>query len=262
MFHADRVLAAQALLAAYSDGHPIEPLTDKYPDITLDDAYTIQRLQLAVRRRAGAAVIGHKVGLTSVAMQEQLGVDRPDFGHLLRDMLHGDGGIPAGRYLQPRIEPEMAFILRSPLRGPGVTAAQAAEAIGAVLPALEIIDSRIRDWRIRFEDTVADNASSGGVVVGHGVPPAALDLKTIGCAMTANGRFVGSGLGSAVLGSPINALAWLANTLGERGTGLGAGQLILPGAVMASVPVAPGDVVSATFTGGLGVVTARFEDLP
>jgi 2-keto-4-pentenoate hydratase len=259
MQYADRVAAAASLLDAYTAGHPVEPLTEKYGDITMDDAYDIQRLQIDERLWAGATVKGHKVGLTSAAMQQQLGVDQPDFGHLLDDMFHLEHtAIPVGRYLQPRIEPEIAFVLRRSLRGPGVTAAEAISAIDFVLPALEIIDSRIRDWKITILDTIADNASSGGVVLGsHPTALSAVDLRLVRCAMHVGGTPAGHGVGAAVLGSPLNALVWLANTLGSRGVALQAGHIVLPGAVMAAVPVSPGDVVTASFA-GLGDVTARF----
>ncbi|MCW2500575.1 MAG: 2-oxopent-4-enoate hydratase [Frankiales bacterium] len=259
MDHAERAAAAAALLAAYRDGHPVEPLSEKYSDLTLDDAYEIQLLQIQQRLAAGASVKGHKVGLTSVAMQRQLGVDQPDFGHLLDDMFHLENmPIPVGHYLQPRIEPEVAIVLKRALHGPGVTAAEAAAAVDFVLPALEVIDSRIRDWKIGLLDTVADNASSGGVVLGsRPTPLGAVDLRLAGCTLHVRGELVATGAGGAVLGSPLNALVWLANTLGARGVGLEAGHVVLPGSVTAAVPVQPGDSVTATFA-GLGSVTARF----
>lgn len=254
-----RAEAADLLLTAYRTRQPVEPLVDKYPQLTLDDSYQIQLLQVAERVAAGARVVGHKVGLTSPAMQRQMNVDQPDFGHLLDDMFHlAQLPVPAGRYLQPRIEPEVAFVLRRDLAGPGVTAAEAAAAVDFVLPALEIIDSRIRDWRIGLLDTVADNASSGGVVLGS-TPTAlgAVDLRLSGCTLHRNGELVGTGAGGAVLGSPLTSLVWLANTLGARGVGLAAGHVVLPGSITAAVPVAPADTITATFA-GLGSVTARF----
>lgn len=259
MHQDDRAAAAAALLAAYTDGHPVEPLSEKYVGLTLDDAYEIQLLQIRERLAAGRTVKGHKVGLTSAAMQRQLGVDQPDFGHLLDDMFHLEHvPIAAGAYLQPKIEPEIAFVLARPLRGPGVTAAEAAAAVDVVLPALEIIDSRVRDWKIGILDTIADNASSGGVVLGSRPTRLAdVDLRLTGCTLHVRGQLAATGAGGAVLGSPLNALVWLANTLGERGVGLEAGHVVLPGSVCAAVPVAPGDGVTATFA-GLGSVTARF----
>ena len=192
-------------------------------------------------------------------MQRQLGVDQPDYGHLLDRMFWPEyEPIPIGRFLQPRVEPEMAFVLARPLRGPGVTVADAIAAVDFVLPALELIDSRIRDWKIGLADTIADNASSGGVVLGSSpVPLGAADLRLAGCTLHKNGELAGTGAGGAVLGSPLTSLVWLANTVGARGVALEAGQVILPGSVTAAIPVGAGDTVTATFA-GLGSVTARF----
>jgi 2-keto-4-pentenoate hydratase len=250
---------AGMLLDAYASRQPVEPLTEKYADLTLEDAYEIQLLQVQRWRHEGARIRGHKVGLTSAAMQRQLGVDQPDYGHLLDGMFWLENEpIPAARFLQPRVEPEIAFVLAGELRGPGVTVADAIGAVGFVLPALELIDSRIRDWRISLLDTIADNASSAGVILGSSpVPLAGADLRLAGCNLHKNGQLAGTGAGGAVLGSPLTALVWLANTVGERGVVLGPGQVILPGSVTAAIPVGPGDTVTATFA-GLGSVTARF----
>jgi 2-keto-4-pentenoate hydratase len=254
-----RAEVARLLLDAYDTGKPIPPLTTTYPELTLEDSYAIQLLQIEQLVATGRTVTGHKVGLTSAAMQRLLGVAEPDFGHLLDDFFHLEHApIPLARFIQPRIEPEVAFVLDRPLRGPGVTVHQAIAAVDFVLPALEIVDSRIEDWRIGLLDTIADNASSGAVVLGS--TPTSLsevDLRLTGAVMTRNGAVVGTGAGGAVLGSPINSLVWLANTLGARGVTLEAGQVILPGSVCAMVPVAAGDSITATFS-GLGSVTARF----
>jgi len=248
------------LLGAYSTREPVEPPTGRYEGLTVDDAYAIQLLQVAHWRAAGARVKGHKVGLTSAAMQRQFGVDRPDYGHLLDGMFWPEREpIPLSGFLQPRVEPETAFVLARPLRGPGVTVADAIAAVGFVLPALELIDSRIRDWKIGLADTIADNASSGGVILGSiPVPLSAVDLRLAGCNLHKNGELAGTGAGGAVLGSPLTALVWLANTVGARGIELEEGQVILPGSVTASIPVSAGDTVTATFA-GLGSVTARFS---
>lgn len=254
-----RAEAADVLLGAYASRQSVEPLSEKYHGMTLEDSYEIQGLQIRSRLAAGARIKGHKVGLTSAAMQRQLGVDQPDYGHLLDDMFRLEHHpIPVGEYLQPRIEPEIAFVLGRRLRGPGVTAAEAAAAVDFVLPALEVIDSRIRDWQIGLLDTIADNASSGAVVLGS--RPTRLDqvdLRLAGCLLHRNGDLVATGAGGAVLGSPLSSLVWLANTVGEHGVVLEAGQVILPGSVTAAVPVAPGDSFTATFA-GLGPVTACF----
>ncbi|WP_062353059.1 2-keto-4-pentenoate hydratase [Herbidospora yilanensis] len=249
------------LLTAYRTREPVEPPTDRFAGLTIDDAYAIQLGQMDRLRADGAVVKGHKVGLTSAAMRRQLGVDEPDYGHLTEAMFHPEGSpIDVSRFLQPRIEPEIAFVLSRPLRGPGVTVAEAVAAVDFVLPALEIIDSRVRDWRITLLDTIADNASSGGVVLG-GRPTrlSDVDLRLTGCVLRRNGEIAGTGAGAAVLGSPLNALVWLANTLGAHGVTLEAGHTILPGSLTAAVPVAAGDVIQAQFA-GLGSVTATFGE--
>jgi len=251
--------AAALLLDAYASGTPIAPLTQTFPGLTVDDAYAIQLAQVDAWLARGARIKGHKVGLTSAAMQRQLNVDQPDYGHLTDAMFFADASrVDAGRFLQPRIEPEVAFVLGRPLRGPGVTAAEAAAAVDFVLPALEIIDSRIADWKITLADTIADNASSGGVVLGtRPVRLDAVDLALTGCLLHRNGELEQTGAGGAVLGSPLNALVWLANVLGERGVTLEAGHVVLPGSCTASIPVRPGDSVTATF-GGIGSVSIAF----
>jgi 2-keto-4-pentenoate hydratase len=251
---------ADALLGAYASGKPVDPPTERHPGLTAPDAYEIQLIQVRRWTADGARVKGHKVGLTSVAMQRQLGVHQPVYGHLLDRMFWLEHEpVPMARFLQPRVEPEIAFVLRAPLRGPGVTVADAVAAVGCVLPALELVDSRIRDWKIGLADIVADNAASGGVVLGSA--PAALsgtDLRLVGCNLFHNGTLAGTGAGGAVLGSPLNSLVWLANTVGAGGVELLAGHVILPGSITASIPVRGGDTVTATFA-GLGSVTARFS---
>lgn len=254
-----RTEAADRLLQAYASREPVEPLTATYADLALEDAYEIQLLQMDRFREQGRSVKGHKVGLTSVAMQKLLGVSEPDYGHLLDDFFHLEHQpIPVERFLQPRVEPEVAFVLKKPLQGPGVTVHEALAAVDFVLPALELVDSRIRDWKIGLFDTIADNASSGAVVLGSTPTPIdQVDLRLAGANLFKNSELVGTGAGGAVLGSPITSLVWLANTVGARGVTLEAGHVVLPGAVCAMVPVAAGDVVTATFA-GLGSVTARF----
>ena len=259
---ADRLSeAAAALRGAYESGVPVAPLTARYPGLTVDDAYAIQQAQVAAWTAEGAVIKGHKVGLSSAAMQQQLGVDQPDFGVLTDAMFLAEGATADhGQFLQPKAEPEIAFVLGRPLRGPGVTVASALAAVDFVLPALEIIDSRIADWKIGLADTVADNASSGAAVLGsRPVKPDALDLSLTGCLLHRNGRLAGTGAGGAVLGSPVNALVWLANTLGQRGVALEAGHVILPGSVCAAIPFGPGDTVSATFD-RLGSVSITFSE--
>jgi 2-keto-4-pentenoate hydratase len=252
--------AASALLDAYASRVPVAPLSATYPGLSVDDAYAVQRAQVVSRTAAGAVVKGHKVGLTSAAMQAQLGVDQPDFGVLLDSMFLPEGmTAQVSRFLQPRAEPEIAFVLGRRLAGPGVTVAEALAAVDFVLPALEIIDSRIADWNITLPDTVADNASSGAVVLGsRPVKPTDLDLSLTGCLLYRGGVIAGTGAGGAVLGSPVNALVWLANTLGGRGVALESGHVILPGSVCAAVPFGPGDTVAAAFD-RIGTVSVTFS---
>jgi 2-keto-4-pentenoate hydratase len=253
--------AAETLLGAYASRLPVAPLTAARPDLSATDAYAIQLAQVISWTADGAVVKGHKVGLTSAAMQRQLGVDQPDFGHLLDTMFLPEGtAADYSRLLQPKAEPEIALVLGRPLRGPGVTVAEAIAAVDFVLPALEIIDSRIADWKITLPDTIADNASSGAVVLGsRPVRPESVDLALTGCLLQRNGRIEGTGAGGAVLGSPVNALVWLANTLGTLGVGLEAGHVVLPGSVCAAIPFGPGDTVSAAFD-RIGSVSITFSE--
>jgi 2-keto-4-pentenoate hydratase len=250
---------AKSLLSAYDQRTPVAPLGQTHPGLTIVDAYEVQLRQVAQWTTEGRVIRGHKVGLTSAVMQRQLGVDQPDYGHLMADMFYLESlPIDSGRFIAPKIEPEVAFVLGTSLTGPGVTVADAISAVDYVLPALEIIDSRIADWRIGLIDTIADNASSGGVVLGStAVSLHGLDLRLTGCNLYQGGQIVGTGAGGAALGSPLNALVWLANTLGALGTTLEAGSVILPGSLTAAVPVSPGRAVTAVF-GGIGSVTARF----
>ncbi|HEX4787733.1 MAG TPA: 2-keto-4-pentenoate hydratase [Actinospica sp.] len=257
----ERDEAAHLLRVAERDVVPIEPLSGRSPGIDLADAYAVQQVNIARRLAAGAVVVGHKVGLTNPAMQQLLGVDRPDFGHLLDDMVHDDGAtIPAGRYCRPRIEPEICFRLARPLRGSGaaVTIEDVLAATEAVAPALEIVDSRIRDWRITLVDTVADNASSAGLVHGPWTPLTdALDLAAETVDLRIDDKPVGSGSGRAVLGHPAAAVAWLADTLAEFGTVLEPGHLVLPGAMTTAPFISAGQHVEARF-GTLGTVSITF----
>jgi 2-keto-4-pentenoate hydratase len=257
---ADLDSIAAELLSAYGSASTLAPLSSTYDDLTVDDAYAIQQIQVRRRLADGASIIGYKVGLTSAAMQQQMGVYEPDFGHLLTGMLHpADAPILAGNFRQPRAEPEIALVLSQPLHGPSLSITDVVSATAYALPAIEIIDSRITDWRIGLVDTVADNASSGGLVLGQSpAPVAGRDLALAGCVFRRNGRIVSTGAGAAVLGSPWHAATWLANTLTARGAELAAGSIILTGSITAAVPVTAGDTVTATID-GLGSVTAVFD---
>jgi 2-keto-4-pentenoate hydratase len=240
----------------------IPPLTDTYPGLSVQDAYAVQAATL--RRKLGdgqTRLIGRKVGLTAKAMQEQLGVNEPDFGFLLNTMLVASGGtLSRATLLQPRVEPEIAFYLARDLRGPGLTSQDVLAATRGVAPALEIVDSRIKDWKIKLADTIADNGSSARAVVGAEVPLGDLDLAAVSVTLSRNSEPAGTGTGAAVLGHPAEAVAWLANALAAFGDDdiLRAGQLVLPGAMCASVFAHQGDQFVAQFE-GLGQVSVHFR---
>ena len=251
---------ADELWEADRTAKPVSPLTERYPDLVLADAYAIQSINIERRVAGGELVIGRKVGLTSRPMQEMLGVDEPDFGVLTDEMFIEDGDlIPLEKLVQPRVEAELAFVMERDLSGPGVTTARALAAIAGALPAVEVVDSRVADWKIKLVDTVADNASSGMLVVGGRMRKVEdLDLRLLGVAVSRHGELIDTGAGAAALGNPARCVAWLANKLGSFGDGLRAGDIVLPGAVHKMVPVAPGDVFRADFA-HLGAVTVRFS---
>jgi 2-oxopent-4-enoate hydratase len=268
----DPAALAAALDSAERERAAIPPLTDTLQGLTIQDAYAIQAawLRRKLASNAQLSLVGRKVGLTARAMQEQLGVNEPDFGFLLNHMLVPDGGsIPRGDLILPRVEPEIAFYLARDLRGPGLSAADVLTATQAVAPALEIVDSRIADWKIKLQDTVADNGSSARAVVGPPVPyvelkeaepkkAESLDLAAVVVTLRRNGEQVGEGAGAAVLGHPAEAVAWLANALANFGEWLRAGDVVLPGAMCASVFANAGETFEATYT-GLGKVGVRFS---
>lgn len=247
----ERQQCADNLIMAQRSCVPMDPVVQTYPDATVEDAYAIQTIQVATWTGEGQKIVGHKVGLSSAVLQAQMGVDQPDFGHLLSDtFLMENYPVSVDRFILPQIEPQIAFVLGRRLVGPGVTVAEAIRAVDYVLPALEIVDSRLKVWNLTVVDTVADNASSGGVILGS--KPSLLrevDLSRSCVELLLNGESAASGLGSAVLGSPINALVWLANTLGRRGTVLDEGHVVLPGSATRASCVLPGDVVEARFSG-------------
>jgi 2-oxopent-4-enoate hydratase len=239
---------ASALAEAARLRRPIAPLTRQDGGLTAEDAYAIQRAGAQLRTAAGARIVGHKVGLTSEAMQRMLGVDQPDYGVLLDDMIvQAEDGLDSQALIAPRVEAEIAFVLGRRLAGPDVTAATVLDATEAVRPALEVIDSRIADWQIAFEDTVADNASSALVVLGAPVALGETDLAAEGATLRV-GDQESAGRGEAVLGHPAEAIAWLVRTLSRYGESLEAGEVVLPGAMAAALPIAQGDRIDATWT--------------
>lgn len=237
----------------------VAPLTEREPGITIDDAYAVQQQLLRRRQASGARVIGKKVGVTSKAVMNMLEVYQPDFGYLLDDMLYNDGdSIPRDSLIQPRAEGEIAFVLKHDLNGPGVSAADVLRATDFVMPCFEIVDSRIRDWKIRIQDTVADNASCGVFVLGKArANPRDFDLAALKVTVMKNGQFLSEGLGAAVQGSPLAAIAWLANTLGPYGVTLNAGDIILSGSLVPLEPARPGDIFSMELS-GVGATSITF----
>ena len=237
----------------------VDPLTSRYPDITIENAYHVQQRMVARRVQAGERVVGKKIGVTSKVVMDMLKVNQPDFGQLLSNMVYNEGEpIVASSMIAPKAEAEVAFILKNDLMGPGVTAADVLRATDCVVPCFEIVDSRIKDWKIKIQDTVADNASCGVLVLG-GVrkSPRHIDLALAGMVLTKNGDIISTSTGAAVQGSPVNAIAWLANTLGRLGIGLKAGEIILSGSQSPLVPVVAGDSLICN-VGGLGGTSVRF----
>lgn len=255
------VSLADHLAKAEQTGAGVEPLTVLEPGLTIEEAYHIQLKTIERKVEAGAKIVGKKIGLTSLAMQKLLGVDQPDYGHLLDTMVvDNQGAIPFSRVLQPKVEAEIAFKLKRDLIGPRVTATDVLLATEYVVPALEIVDSRIKDWKIKLQDTIADNASSGLYVLGgNPVPVHEVDLAQIGMVFYKNGEIVNTGVGAAALGNPANCVAWLANKLFEFGIVLKAGEIILSGALSAAVNAEPGDSFKARLA-HLGEVSVSFTD--
>lgn len=249
---------AHAIYEARRTRVPIPPLTDSDPGLTLVDGYRIQ--QEVVRRYLadGDRVIGYKLGLTSSPMQQMLGVDSPDFAPVMASHVLPDGAaVAAADFIAPRLEGEIALVLGEDLAGPTCTVADVLRATESVVAALEVVDSRIADWRIRLPDTVADMASSGAIVLaGQRVPVAEVDLRLVGMVFTRDGDLVATGAGAAALGHPAEAVAWLVRTLHTLGDSLPAGAVVMTGALHAAVPVAAGQTYQAEFD-RLGPVTVR-----
>lgn len=238
----------------------VAPLTERFPQLTLEDSYRIQQHLISRRQEEGEKIIGKKVGVTSQAVMDMLKVGQPDFGQLTDRMVVNQGDcVDMTALIQPKAEGEIAFVLKQDLSGPGVTVADVLRATEGVMACFEIVDSRIRDWQIKIQDTVADNASCGLFVLGDRlVDVRDLDLYSTGMVLEKNGRVVGTGAGAATMGSPAIAVAWLANTLGRLGMGLKAGEVILSGALSAMVPVAAGDILRMSLA-GIGSCSIRFD---
>lgn len=237
----------------------VAPLTDREADITIEDAYQIQQRMIQRRLDTGETIIGKKIGVTSKVVMDMLKVNQPDFGMMTSGMVFNEGeAIDTSTMIAPRAEAEVAFVLKSDLQGPGVTAADVLRATECVVPCFEIVDSRIQDWKIKIQDTVADNASCGVLVLGGlRKSPRDIDLALAGMVLEKNGEVISTSTGAAVQGSPVNAVAWLANTLGRLGIPLKAGEVILSGSQSPLVPVKAGDSLVCS-VGGLGSTSVRF----
>ncbi len=239
---------------------PIAPLTQRHVGLDVVDAYEIQLINIRQRVAEGALVVGHKVGLSSQAMQKMMNVDEPDYGHLLDEMaVHEDKPVTAANYLFPRVEVEVGFILADDLPGAGCTEDDVLAATAAFAPSIELIDTRIKDWKIKLCDTIADNASSAGWVLGAArVSPKDVDIRDIDAVLTNNGEVVAKGRSDAVLGNPVTAVAWLARKVEGFGVRLKAGDIVLPGSCTRAIDARPGSNFVADFT-GLGSVRLSFE---
>jgi 2-keto-4-pentenoate hydratase len=252
---------AHALHKAEHDKQPIGPLTEQFPDMTIDDAYAIQLEGIKERMEAhGSQIAGWKVGLTSKAMQQMLGVDQPDFGHLFADMRLDEGtDIVTSDLIWPRVEPEVAFQLKADVKGPGATPEQVMAATEYLIPALEVIDSRVKDWKIKLCDTISDNASCGRFVLGKArTAPGSFDVRLIGMNYYVNNEIVSTATSAAVIGNPAEAVAWLANVLAPHGHYLHAGQVVMPGSLVAAVDAKPGGTIRADFD-HIGSVELRLK---
>ncbi|WHX69126.1 2-keto-4-pentenoate hydratase [Peribacillus frigoritolerans] len=248
-------------LKAEKTGMGISAPTSEIPDLDVEDAYQIQLETIRRKTQAGLLVSGKKIGLTSKAMQEVLGVDEPDYGHLLDTMkIENDGCISSLRLIQPKVEAEVAFILRKDLHGPNITVEDVIEATDYVVASIEVVDSRVKDWEIKLSDTVADNASSCLYILGDSkIHLSEIDLPSIQMSLYKNGEFINQGTGEAVLGNPATCVAWLANKLHRFKGSLNAGEVILSGALSAAIEAKPGDRFTADFGKKLGRVSVNFE---
>ena len=254
---------AKELFDAQKKRQPVAPLITRFEQLTIDDAYQISLKTLDLHTQAGETVIGKKIGVTSEAVQKMLNVHQPDFGFLTKSMHRPDGSnisLKKSHLIQPRAEGEIAFCLKHDLLGPGVTAQQVLDATDWVAPCFEIVDSRIENWNISIVDTVADNASCGVFVIGDKhTDPTTLDLSTVKMAVYHNGQPSVTGIGSAVQGHPAQAVAWLANTLGEYGIEFKKGEIILSGALAPLLDAKAGDEFSMEID-GLGTCSVSFCD--
>ena len=257
---------AKRLHQAENDRKQVEATTKSFPKMTIEDAYQVQSAWMKIKEKAGKKVVGHKIGLTSRAMQMNMGINEPDFGVLLDDMVFQEGTtIEASQFLDPKIEVELAFILNSPLAGPDVTIADVLNATDYVIPALELIAARSyrthpkTGYRRTVRDTISDNAANAGIILG-GLPvrPDDIDLRWVGAMMSRNGVIEESGVSGAVQNHPANGIVWLTKKYAAYGKGLEAGQIILAGSFTRPVDVRPGDTFTVDY-GELGSISCHFS---
>jgi 2-oxo-hept-3-ene-1,7-dioate hydratase len=254
----ERLKAVEILMTAESERRQATLLTDTFPHIEIEDSYAISTAMIERKIAAGARLIGHKVGLTSKAMQASSRINEPDYGYLLDSMMIAEGAkVPHANYCLPRVEVELAFILGQELKGPGVSLVDVLRATEYVVPALEIVDARLVDTR-KIQDTIADNAAAAGLVLGgRPVRPMDVDLRWVGGLMYRNAELEETGVAAGVLGHPALGVAWLANKLGQHGVGLEAGHIVLAGSFTRVVHARKGDTLFGDF-GPLGSVSVQF----
>jgi 2-keto-4-pentenoate hydratase len=252
---------ANELIVAEENVQPIEPLTER-AELSIEDAYKIQLEVMRIKEEMGQKIVGKKIGLTSKRMQKAFGVTQPDYGHITDRMMVDEGSpILLSELIQPKIEVEIGFVLEEELEGPGITSLDVLRCTAGVLPTFEVIDSRIRDWKISIADSIADNASIGRVVAGGILTDVnVLDLRTVGVVVRKNGEIFETAAGAEVLGNPAQSVAWLANKLSEYGIALDAGELIISGSVISPIEVQEGDVIQAEFGSGMGSVVTYFRE--
>lgn len=251
---------SQQLIHAEKGAQAIGPISAVYSGLTYEDAYAIQLKTFETKVKSGEVIVGRKIGLTSRAMQEQFNIREPDYGTITDKMVFREGEpLSMNRLIAPRIEPEIAFLLKDDLKGPGVTVASVLRATEGVMPAFEVIDSRYKDWKITVKDSISDNASSAAIVLGGKLAPAAdVDLRLVGMVLEKNGEVVATGAGAAVLGNPAESVAWLVNKLIEYGIGLRAGEFVMSGSFVRAVTAESGSFFRATFD-RIGAVSAFFR---
>jgi 2-oxopent-4-enoate hydratase len=257
----DLLAIVKELLDAEATCRPIDPITARYPGMTLDDAYAIQIRTIEEKVRAGAKVVGRKIGLTSKAMQALIGIDEPDFGIIVDSKVFREGeAIPAGGMMAPRIEAEIGFLLKEDLRGPGVNVVDVLAATAGVMPLLEVKDTRLKTMKPNIVDAIADNATSGIVILGGKLTPltADIDLRLVGMIFEQDGRIMSTATGAEALGNPAEPVAWLANKLALYGITLKKGEFVMSGGLTKALEVKPGSCFRATFD-RLGSVSALFS---